>query len=61
MWISELERTELQWRIKKRKSARIYRVFAMYRAEKNTAAKLAVTREGKTLKSHVNATIQPVH
>jgi len=33
----------------------------MYAMEKNTAEKLAETREVKTWKSHVNATIQPVH
>ena len=38
-----------------------YRVFAMYRAEKNTAEKLAVTREVTTWKLRVNATIQRVH
>jgi len=33
----------------------------MYPAEKNTAEKLAVTREVKTSKSRVNATIRRVH
>jgi hypothetical protein len=33
----------------------------MYPAEKNTAEKLAGTREVKTWKSRVNATIQRVH
>jgi hypothetical protein len=33
----------------------------MYSAEKNTAEKLDVTREVKTWKSRVNATIQRAH
>jgi hypothetical protein len=52
---------ELQWRIKRRKSARTYHVFATCLTEKNTVEKLAVTREVRTWKSRVNATIRRVH
>jgi hypothetical protein len=55
------ERREWQWRIKRPKSALTYHVFATCLTEKNTAEKLAVTPEVKTLKSRVNATIQRVH
>jgi len=40
---------------------RTYHVFAMYLAERNIAEKLAGTREVKTWKSRVSATIQRVH
>jgi hypothetical protein len=40
---------------------RTYRACAMYQMEKNTAEKHAVTREAKTWKSCVNATIRRVH
>ena len=43
------------------KSACTYHACAMYPTGKNTAEKLAVTREVKTSKSHVNATIRRVH
>jgi hypothetical protein len=58
---SDPERMEPIWRIKTVRSARTYRVSAMYRPEKNTAEKPAVTREAKTWKLHVNVGIRRVH
>ena len=50
----------MEWRIKRRKSARTYHAFAMYEMETNTAEKRVVTREAMTWKSRVNATIRRV-
>jgi len=49
-----------KWRIKGPTNARTYHVCVMCPMEKNTAEKSAVTREAKTWKSRVNATIWPV-
>jgi len=49
----------MQWQVKTR-NAHIYRVFAIYPKEKNTAGNRVVTREVKTWKSRVNATIRRV-
>jgi hypothetical protein len=56
----KLERTELSWRIKKRESVRTYHAFAMYPMEKSTAGMPVVTREAKTWRSRVSATIRHV-
>jgi hypothetical protein len=65
LWQSEkadlLERTELQWRIKRVRNARTYHVFVMYEMERNTAERPVVTRAAKTWKSRVNATTRRVH
>jgi hypothetical protein len=50
-----------KWRIKIQESARTSHASAMYRMEKSTAERHVVTREVKTWKSHVSATIRRVH
>lgn len=57
---SEIERTELSWRIKLPKSARTYHASAKFEMEPSTADKSVATQAVKMCKSRVTATTRCV-
>ncbi len=59
-WNSKERKRTAKWRIKTRESARTYHAFAMYEMDKSIAEMRVVTREVKTWRSRVNATIRRV-